>query len=136
MEKGCFICGICEAGKDESGVLFCVCKGYVRYVVWGVRSLPEARGAKRKIAEIDVLRKIIDLPASARLADLVDALNADLKARGQSVDERTVQRKIASCVKMLKLDPSYWGFEGLQAAVKDKGKPRRFHSSNYRKQLR
>ena len=40
MEESCCICGVCEAGKGESGVQYCVCKGYVRYVVWGVLPTP------------------------------------------------------------------------------------------------
>ena len=83
MEESCFICGICEAGKDESGVLLCGCKGYIRYVAWGVCPAPKKRGRPPKITIHDVLRKIEELPYSDGLVAVAGALE---------VEERTVER--------------------------------------------
>jgi hypothetical protein len=118
MEESCFICGVCEAGKDESGVLLCGCKGYIRYVVWGVCPTPKRRGPKPKITIHDVLRKIIELPASAGLQRVVNELP-------EGTDRRAVLRVIKPYVDMLReLDPNCVGFKGLQAVVKGRGKSR------------
>lgn len=115
MEESCFICGVCEAGKDESGVLLCGCKGYIRYVVWGVCPAPKKRGPKPTITIHDVWRKIDNLPASAGLQRVADELR---------VDRRAVLRVIKPYVDMLReLDPNCAGFRGLQAVIKGKRKP-------------
>lgn len=119
MEESCFICGICEAGKDESGVLFCGCKGYIRYVVWGTLPLhsPKRRGPKPAIEFDDVWRKIDELPMSAGLQRVADELG---------VKRDVVLRVIRPYVKALReeYDPNCVGFRGFQAVVKGRGKPR------------
>ncbi|HEU0183791.1 MAG TPA: hypothetical protein VFS27_00650 [Blastocatellia bacterium] len=97
--------------------------------------MPKKRGPKPKIAIDDVIRKIKELPMSAKLYDVADALE---------VEERTVERVIAPYVKILReylkeleeFDPSCKGFELLHAIFKGKGKRKpRIPSSQYKKLL-
>jgi hypothetical protein len=125
MEESCFICDMCEAGKDESGFEICLHKGYVRYVAWGVYPVaaPKKRGRKPTIKDIDVAIKIMELPITADLEKVAKALG---------VSKRTVERAI----EPLGARNKTWGtFRGLQAAIKN-NRPRRLHSSRHKKGLR